>query len=259
MAEVMMGDWSGKFSEIEMPCLVMLNWMLAWGVETRGWALDELWPQVMPASFRVDLKLGLLVWLGWDTDNTDIDLHVYEPDGTLISYGNKRSSTGGYLTKDFTQGYGPEVYWCAEPVEGSYRVLAKYYGSHQVSSSTGTTSCVLWRVTNLGIWDKEEIEFKTVRLAKGKEDLEVMNPVITERIWRGRHRWGREPVQDEELERWHGLLVDRKADIISQKKEVSCYVSEKKHNSIITELEHTTNKDFFNLAEFKDLLARTGI
>eukprot|EP00957_Ditylum_brightwellii_P014311 1077367-Ditylum_brightwellii.AAC.1 len=51
-----------------------------------------------------------MVWLGWDTDNTDIDLHVKEPSGNEIYYGNRESDIGGNLSRDFTKGYGPEVY-----------------------------------------------------------------------------------------------------------------------------------------------------
>ena len=47
---------------------------------------------------------------GRDTDHTDIDLHVMEPTGEEVFYGHNRSSTtGAAVSRDFTQGYGPEV------------------------------------------------------------------------------------------------------------------------------------------------------
>jgi hypothetical protein len=54
--------------------------------------------------------LALMIWLGWDTDKTDVDLHVKEPNGREVYYGNKRGEVGGLLSQDVTQGYGPVVY-----------------------------------------------------------------------------------------------------------------------------------------------------
>ena len=49
--------------------------------------------------------------MGWDTDHTDIDLHVREPTGETIYYGHPDSKkTNAHASKDFTSGYGPETY-----------------------------------------------------------------------------------------------------------------------------------------------------
>jgi uncharacterized protein YfaP (DUF2135 family) len=49
--------------------------------------------------FDDKFSLDLLVSMGWDTDKTDIDLHVYEPNGNHVYYSNKC----GKFSKDFTQ------------------------------------------------------------------------------------------------------------------------------------------------------------
>lgn len=43
-----------------------------------------------------------------DTDNTDQDLHVKEPGGTVCNYRNRFPESGAMMSRDFTQGYGPE-------------------------------------------------------------------------------------------------------------------------------------------------------
>lgn len=41
-----------------------------------------------------------MMWADGNGDNSDLDLHCNEPDGNLIYYGNKRSTTGGNLDID---------------------------------------------------------------------------------------------------------------------------------------------------------------
>ena len=63
---------------------------------------------------------------------SDIDLHVKEPTGEEVYYSHNRSATtGGAVSRDFTQGYGPEVYTLAHAPVGNYSVRTNYYGSHQ--------------------------------------------------------------------------------------------------------------------------------
>jgi len=113
----------------------------------------KFWPSVdLPIDdYHVDnFKLGLVIWLQWDTDHTDIDLHVQEPNGNEVYYGRRQSPIGGNLSKDFTQGYGPEIYTLKAPVCGKYIIKAKYYASHQESKLTGATNAVLWTLVGCG-------------------------------------------------------------------------------------------------------------
>ena len=166
----MLQKWEQRFTEVEFPCLIMLNWMHSWGLHL-GFKSEDLWPEQLPRTLLLqgDTQLKLVVWLGWDTDHTDIDLSVTEPDQTVVYYGNRRSHSGGCLTRDFTQGYGPEVYYSKQAPAGKYEAHAKYYSSHQAASKTGATSAVVWVVRNMGDWASEQIEFSTVRLDSCKQ------------------------------------------------------------------------------------------
>ena len=55
-----------------------------------------------------DAKADLRVTISWNTDATDVDLWVMEPDGTKCFYQHNHTKNGGELSQDQTQGYGPE-------------------------------------------------------------------------------------------------------------------------------------------------------
>lgn len=66
----------------------------------------------------------------WDTDGTDVDLHVIEPGGEECYYGHRNTSTGGSLDVDIVNGYGPEIYTRTAPLKGNYRIKVKYYSDN---------------------------------------------------------------------------------------------------------------------------------
>lgn len=70
----------------------------------------------------------LRVLLNWDSDNTDLDLHVVTPDGDHAWYGQRVLQNGGALDVDVTTGYGPEIFSSAAPQSGLYLVYVNYYG-----------------------------------------------------------------------------------------------------------------------------------
>ena len=74
-------------------------------------------------------RVGLRVVLGWDTDMTDLDLHVVSPDGAHVFYGNRVGPNGGALDVDVTDGYGPEIYAIPSPPKGLWHIYVNYYGS----------------------------------------------------------------------------------------------------------------------------------
>ncbi len=71
----------------------------------------------------------LRIVLAWDTDGTDLDLHVVSPDGVHTYYADRVAPNGGALDVDVTTGYGPEIYSSAAPLHGTYLVYVNYYGS----------------------------------------------------------------------------------------------------------------------------------
>lgn len=72
----------------------------------------------------------LKIILMWDTDGTDVDLHVVEPNGEECYYGYRETTTGGSLDVDITNGYGPEIYTRSVPLLGEYNIRVKYYSDN---------------------------------------------------------------------------------------------------------------------------------
>src|SRR5262249_48147793 len=79
-----------------------------------------------PSKAQSDLR----VTISWNTDNTDVDLWVIEPDGEKCFYQNRNTKLGGQLTEDVTQGYGPERYVMKNAPKGEFTVLVHYYNNN---------------------------------------------------------------------------------------------------------------------------------
>ena len=185
-------EWANRFREIEWPVLILLSWAVAWvehrlaassavagAMEIDGEGIS-VWPenQLPAAIYRLGGNAGpqldVFVWLGWDTDHTDVDLHVLEPTGEEVYYSHNRSgTTGARVSRDFTDGYGPEVYTLPSAPKGSYKVQTNYYASHQDSAKTGSTSAVMWSIKGMGRFESEEVHFASVRLTKHKQRQQV--------------------------------------------------------------------------------------
>jgi len=77
------------------------------------------------------VRLGgdfLQIALTWDTDSTDLDLHVFEPSGEEVYWNNRHSTTGGEFFQDHNFGYGPElVRWLSDAPDGEYTAVVDYY------------------------------------------------------------------------------------------------------------------------------------
>jgi hypothetical protein len=85
------------------------------------------------------------VTLTWGAQ-PDVDLHVFEPDGSHVYY-RTTSGSAGYLDVDDITAYGPEHYYsnCARIMTGEYRVGVNYYRGAAPEVATiliqaGTTS-----------------------------------------------------------------------------------------------------------------------
>lgn len=116
---------------------------------------------------------GLLVQIMWNTDSTDIDLHVTDPDDEECYYEHRRTDMGGVLTDDVTQGYGPEMFRLAKPESGNYKVEVNFYSSNRNRASARTKVYV----TIVKNWGRanERVERKVVTLKDGKQRVTVAN------------------------------------------------------------------------------------
>ena len=143
-----------------------------------AWSGRQTWPEgkapkvpEMDDAYRKLLDLDVRIALAWDTDNTDVDLHVLEPDGEEAYYQHKRTSTGGFLTHDITTGYGPEEYLKKDAPKGIYKVLANYYGSRQ-QTLLGPATVTATVFTNWGRAD-EKRQVLSLRLDKVKDKVPI--------------------------------------------------------------------------------------
>ena len=148
-----------------------LNALAAW-VRKHDWgtvptpAIPE-WNEEFKHLLDVDLR----IILSWDADNTDIDIHVLEPNGEEAFYQNRRTASGGFVSQDITTGYGPEEYLQIKGQNGIYKVLTHYYGSSQ-QKLTGPATATATVYTDWGR-PTEKRQILSLRLDKPKEKVTV--------------------------------------------------------------------------------------
>lgn len=166
--DVVLGEWDGRFPNIEVLALLEINRILA--VLDRGHALPAAGHPVDPRLVKL-LDTDLRIVLTWDTDATDMDLWVVEPTGEKCFYSHAFTGIGGRLSRDFTGGYGPEEYAVRRARPGRYAVKANYYGSREQGLS-GPTTVQATIITNFGR-PQEQRRSLTLRLEEAKEVVDV--------------------------------------------------------------------------------------
>ena len=95
------------------------------------WSKPAVRLGTLPALAQTSPVLGtgdLQVTVTWDTDCTDIDTFVQEPDGSWVWYGEQAGTTAT-LDVDDTDGLGPENIFVGPGMaaEGVYKVYVAYY------------------------------------------------------------------------------------------------------------------------------------
>ncbi len=92
---------------------------------------------------RVDSTVALQVEAMWDSDYTDVDLHIVEPGGEEVFFGHQRSARGGSLHGDVTSGFGPETYTLPKLAHGTYQIVLTYYAGDDIRVSMQTLAHVI--------------------------------------------------------------------------------------------------------------------
>lgn len=123
-----------------------------------------------PARGRLNLfaqipRVDLQVLLFWDTDQTDVDLHVSEPGGEEVNYTHTESKSGGRLDRDDTDGYGPEIYSLGAAASGTYTIAAHYFGDR----GTGQTSATIIVVAREGTDEEMRWRFEVPLTRQGEK------------------------------------------------------------------------------------------
>jgi len=163
--QVIRNPWE-RFPEIEIIALMELNRLIRLAQKA---GIDI--PGDIDQRFIRLVDVGLRISMSWDADLTDIDLHVFEPDGGHAYYAHNRTRIGGLVSRDFTQGYGPEEYVLKEAAAGKYQIKSHYYGSSQ-QSVCGPCTVVVNIFTDYGR-DSEQKKVLTLRLDKPGEEILV--------------------------------------------------------------------------------------
>ena len=166
LAEVVMGDWD-RFFEIEVIALMELNRTYRLAKENLGRAPAFPLDQRLLKLLDTDLRIVLT----WDSDLTDMDIWVIEPSGEKAYYGNRLTTIGGLVSRDYTRGYGPEEYILHHAMPGVYQLKANYYGS-SAPSVIGAVTLQLDVFTDYGRSD-EKHESVTIRLEDVKDVIDI--------------------------------------------------------------------------------------
>jgi tetratricopeptide (TPR) repeat protein len=163
--KVVLGNWDGRFAEIDQIALVEMNDIVRLARKKGATAFD-----VDPRFLRL-IHVDLRIILDWDADSCDMDLWVIEPSGEKCFYSNRKTRIGGRMSHDFTQGYGPEEYILRKAMPGKYLLQVNYYGNSQQVLAGATTIQILI-IKNYGRENEERISI-TRRLRDKKEVLTI--------------------------------------------------------------------------------------
>jgi tetratricopeptide (TPR) repeat protein len=161
-------DW-GRFPGIKNIAIDEMNQLIAAHKE-------DLDLSAVPSELTVLMPVDLRIILDWNSLETDIDLWITEPDGEKCSYKNRETPGGGYITSDFTNGYGPEVYMVRKAFAGKYQIAVDFYDERQQKIS-GPVTLQVTIVKYFGTAKEERQEF-TVQLENEEEDMLQVGEVV---------------------------------------------------------------------------------
>jgi Ca-activated chloride channel family protein len=156
--------WDERFSEVELVALNEMNEIIAASP-------TPLVTAFIDRRLLKNMPLDLRVVLAWDSDNSDMDLWVTDPNGEKCYYGNRNTFQGGLLSDDFTGGYGPEEFVLKDAKPGKYKVEANFFGDRQ-QIVTGATTLNLRLSSGWGTPRRKD-ETVTLRLSGRSETVFV--------------------------------------------------------------------------------------
>ena len=161
--KVVKNAWDERFGDVQLVTMNDINSLVARhkGIKTNF--MDKRLLKSEPVDIRVVLS--------WDTDNCDMDLWVTDPTDEKCFFDNKLTYLGGKISKDVTQGYGPEEFMLKKAPKGSYKIEADYFGTRSQKQLMPVTLRITF-YTHFGT-DKEQKQETTVRLTNEEDLIEV--------------------------------------------------------------------------------------
>ena len=161
--------WDGRFGGIQLIAVDELNQLVAAHKNHINTAQFD-------AALLHNRPVDMRVVLTWDSDNSDMDLWVTDPNGEKVYYGHQQSHQGGKISRDFTGGYGPEVFWLKDPKAGEYEIRAHFYGDRQ-QIVTGPTTAHVRLIRHWGKPNQSE-QILRVKMAQEREGLSNQESVL---------------------------------------------------------------------------------
>ncbi|MGC4102569.1 VIT domain-containing protein [Ferruginibacter sp.] len=136
------GKWDTRFTGIRSIAINEMNAIIsAHPNEVNIAAIDKKFILSMPVDVRIVI--------GWSSNDSDIDLWVTDPAKEKCFFENTTTSTGGKISQDITQGYGPEEFSLKKAKKGDYTIEVNLYGdSRQTIGGPITIKAELF--TNFG-------------------------------------------------------------------------------------------------------------
>ncbi len=162
--EVVQREWDSRFDGVALIALDELTNLIA----RSKVPLDV---ERVDPRLRGAMPLDLRVVLAWDSDNSDMDLWVTDPNGERAYYGNRLTRQGGQMSQDFTGGYGPEQFSLRDAKPGVYKVEANYFGSRE-QVVTGSATLMLRLSTHWGTPGQQD-KAVTMRLTEDESTVLV--------------------------------------------------------------------------------------
>ncbi|WP_343563470.1 VIT domain-containing protein [Sphingobacterium sp.] len=114
-----------------------------------------------------DLPVDMRVVINWNSQNTDIDLWVTDPNGEKCFYSNPATAIGGRLSNDFTGGYGPEQFLLKKTLKGKYKIEVDFYDNS--SLTLAGPAAVLAEIFTSYSTGRQERKLTTIYLDRDKE------------------------------------------------------------------------------------------
>ncbi|RYY85492.1 MAG: DUF2135 domain-containing protein [Chitinophagaceae bacterium] len=164
LQQVATGVWDGRFGDIRQIALLEMNAIIS----AHPGAVDcaEINPEFIKAM-PVDVRIVI----GWSADNSDVDLWVTDPGREKCSYENTHTAVGGRISKDATQGYGPEEYLLKKAVDGSYEIEVNLFGDRRETLG-GPITIKAELFTNFGK-PTQQRKVLSVRVKENKEVVKI--------------------------------------------------------------------------------------
>ncbi len=121
----------------------------------------------------------IVILISWNTDNTDVDLHVLEPTGEDCYYANRHTKIDGKLTIDVTGGFGPEMYILKKAPNGKYKVRVELYSEDRTKTCSKSKIYVDF-YRNFGLPNEKHLR-KTVILQDDKENQDLFEFAVNKK------------------------------------------------------------------------------